>query len=323
MFPDRKMGLAAKVIGGLLTFVAAAFIYRDLDSTPAALCFAIYTIFFAVYAWINKSPLLGYASTAALALTVYFGASAMNVDQWIFPQVAVAAFFYVAGFLLRRADKVKGWDTMFLFSGLGLGIFVAVVAPAQSGGLEKSIPIAVTATLFAAEAFARKNAWLGFPTNVLYLVSYFVILNELKVDEPQFYSVGAAALGLLQHYLLRRAGNKTAAFITGLVSQLVLLGASYIQMADTGELKYFFLLFFQSLAVLVYGIVIRSRSLIIAPISFVVLAVITILYNALKDLSLVFIIGITGILLLTLGILAVVMRERITNLAERFSDWDA
>jgi hypothetical protein len=42
-----------------------------------------------------------------------------------------------------------------------------------------------------------------------------------------------------------------------------------------------------------------------------------------RDLSLVFIIGITGILLLAIGILAVVMRERITALAERFGDWEA
>ena len=69
--------------------------------------------------------------------------------------------------------------------------------------------------------------------------------------------------------------------------------------------------------------VMRSRSLIIAPISFAVLAVVTVLYNALKDLTLVFIIGIAGIVLLALGILAVVMRERITDMAERFSDWDS
>ncbi|MFZ5856157.1 MAG: hypothetical protein ACOYZ6_04940 [Chloroflexota bacterium] len=322
-FQNRKTSLATKVIGGLLTFVAASFIYRTLEFTPAALCFAAYSVFFAIYAWINKNPLLGYASTASFALTVYFGASAMNVEKWIFPQIAVAAIFYAAGFLLRRAAKANGWDRVLLFSGLGLGTFVALAAPMQAGGLEKSIPIAVTATLYAAEAFARKNVWLGFPANALYLVSYFVILGELNVEEPQFFSVGAAALGLLQHYLLARAGSHRAAFITGLVSQLVLLGTSYVQMVDTGELRYFFLLFFQSLAVLVYGIVIRSRSLVIAPIIFVVLAVITILYNALKDLSLVFIIGITGIILLSLGILAVVMRERITNLAERFSDWDA
>ena len=61
----------------------------------------------------------------------------------------------------------------------------------------------------------------------------------------------------------------------------------------------------------------------IAPIAFVVFGVMTVLYSALKDLSLVLIIGVTGITLLGLGILAVIMHERITTLAERFSDWNA
>lgn len=322
-FPSRNASLAAKVIGGLLAIASVPIIAGELTSSAAAFCFAVYAVFFAVYAWLHKIPPFGYASTASLALTVYFGASAMNVDNWLFLQIGLAVLFYAAGFLLRRADKAKGWDAMFLFSGLGLGTFTALLAPFTTGGPENAIPIAAAATIYAAEAFARKNVWLGFPANILYLIAWFTLLNKLNVEEPQFYSVGAAALGLLQHYLLRRAGSKTASFITGLVSQLVLLGTSYIQMVDTGELKYFFLLFFQSLAVLAYGVVVRSRSLVIAPISFAVLAVLTILYNALKDLSLVFIIGITGIILLTLGILAVVMRERITAWAERFGDWEA
>ena len=119
------------------------------------------------------------------------------------------------------------------------------------------------------------------------------------------------------------ANQSLKPFIMGILSQLVLLGTSYIQMVETGELKYFFLLLFQFLAMLAYGIVVRSRSLVIAPIAIVVLAVLTVLYNALKDLSLVIIIGVLGLILLTLGIFAVVMRERITSMAERFSDWNA
>ena len=275
------------------------------------------------YAWLHKKPIIGYASTSALALAIFFGLQAVHQNQWLLPLIAVAVVYYAAGYFLRRADKAKGWDMMLLFSGLGLGTLVALAAPSQAGGLEKAIPIAIAATFYAAEAFARKNVWLGFPANGLYLMAYFVILSELKVDEPQFFSVGAAALGLLMHYLLTRAGNKTTAFITGLLSQLVLLGTTYIQLINTGELKYFFVLFFQALVVLGYGIIVRSRSLVIAPISFAVLAVVTILYNVMRDLSLVFIIGITGILLLAIGILAVVMRERITSLAERFGDWEA
>jgi len=67
----------------------------------------------------------------------------------------------------------------------------------------------------------------------------------------------------------------------------------------------------------------RSRSLVFAPIGIVVLATLTILYSALQNLSLVIIIGVSGLVLLTLGILAVLMRERITSFVEKFNDWNA
>jgi hypothetical protein len=155
------------------------------------------------------------------------------------------------------------------------------------------------------------------------LISYFTLLIELDVEEPQYFSIGAALLGMVMHFLLVRAKSKTGAFIMGMLSQLTLLGTTYIQMVSTEKLGFFFVIFAQSLAVLVYGIVMRSRSLVIAPIAFAVLATMTVLYSALKDLSIVVIVGVTGIVLLVLGILAVLMRERITTLAEQFSDWNA
>ena len=322
-FPARRLERLAKAAGALLAVAAAGLIATELSEFAAALCFGIYTLFFAVYTGLHKNAQMVYAPAVFLALTVHFGFRAVGFDAWLFPQIALAATYYAVGFVLRLFGRAGGWDSVLRFSGLGLGTFVALFAPIQAGGLERSVPIAIAATLYAAEAFARRNVWLGFPANGFYLMAYFVFLNGLKVDEPQFFSVGAAALGLLQHYLLRRAGQKSAAFFMGIVSQLVLLGTSYIQMTGTGELKYFFLLLFQFLAMLAYGIVVRSRSLIIAPIAIVVLAVLTVLYNALKNLSLVIIIGVTGIALLALGILAVVMRERIAAITERFSDWDA
>ncbi len=193
------------------------------------------------------------------------------------------------------------------------------------GGLDAAIPVAIAATLWAVEAFAKRNVWLAFPANGLYLLAYFIILGELNVDEPQFYSIGAALLGLVQHYLLTRAGSRSGAFIMGMLSQFVLLGTTYIQMIVVIPVPemfhYFVLLFFQSLAVLAYGIVIRSRSLTLFPIGFVVLGVITLSFLATGGLGTVFIVGCTGILLLGLGILAVLMRERLAKLGERMSDW--
>jgi hypothetical protein len=228
----------------------------------------------------------------------------------------------MAGLVLRIYKRFEGWSMTFLYSGLGLGIIVSMAAPIL-GGVDAALPVAVAATLWAMEAFTRKNVWLAFPANGLYLLAYFIILLELKVDEPQFFSMGAALLGLIQHYLLVRAESKTGAFIMGMLSQFILLGTTYIQLISQSELVYFFVLFFQSLAVLVYGLVIRSRSLTLFPIAFVVLGVVTILYSALKGLATLYVIGCTGIVLLMLGIFAVLLRERISKMSERLSEWKA
>jgi hypothetical protein len=148
-----------------------------------------------------------------------------------------------------------------------------------------------------------------------------MILAELNVDEPQYYSIGAALLGMLMHLLLTSAGSKTGAFLAGMLSQLVLLGTTYIQMLSTEKLLFFFVLFIQSMVVLTYGLIQRSRSLVITPIVFAVLGVITVVYSALKGLGPVILIGSTGVLLLAAGIVAVLMRERITRLGEQLSEW--
>jgi hypothetical protein len=92
-------------------------------------------------------------------------------------------------------------------------------------------------------------------------------------------------------------------------------------------LIYFVVLFFQSIAVLVYGIIIRSRSLTFMPIFFLVVGVLSVIYivvyELLEVITTIMMVGCTGLLLLVLGIIAVLMRERISKLGERLSDWKA
>lgn len=322
-FKDRKVANFVRLIGGGITVVNVLSLWFYSPYAQAAICFSVYTVFFAVYAWLYGRSLLGYAATAALPLAILFTFRATDREGWLFALIAVAVLYYLLKYFVSGASSPAKWDELFLYSGLGLGTLVALAAPFQAGGVGYALPIAVAATLFAAEAYTRRNVWLAFPANGLYLLSYFVLLVRLDVDEPQYFSIGAAVLGMLMHYLLVQAKSKVGAFSMGMLSQLVLLGTTYIQMVSTSRLSFFFILFVQSLLVLAYGIVMRSRSLVIAPIGFAVLGVVTVLYSALKDLSLVVIIGVTGLILLSLGILAVVMRERITTLAERFSDWEA
>jgi hypothetical protein len=295
-------------------------IWGELDPVTSTIYFSLYAIFFGLYAYFQRDPLLGYLVTAFLTLTVVKLWEVVRFERWIFPLIALAVLYYVSGYVLRRNQKAKGWDETLLYSGLALGVLTSFSALFE-GGLESSIPVAITATLFAAEAFALRNVWWALPANTFYLMSYFMILFELNVEEPQYYSIGAALLGMLMHFLLTRAGSKTGAFIAGMLSQLVLLGTTYIQMVSTSRLSFFFVLFVQSMLVLIYGLIQRSRSLVITPIVFAVLGVITVVYSALKGLGPVILIGSTGVLLLMAGIVAVLMRERITRLGEQLSEW--
>jgi hypothetical protein len=318
----RILKWPVRTIGACLAIVNYGYLFFDGDATMGAVGFGVYTLLFLVISLLYRQQTLLYTFTFTLPLFVTFLFREFGVTKWIHPVIGIAAIYYGIGLIMRSSNRGKGWDLTLLTSGLGLATFVSIASPIL-GGLDAAIPVAIAATLWAVEAFTKKNAWLAFPANLLYLLAYFIILFELNQNEIQFFSIGAALLGLFQHYLLVRADSRTGAFITGMVSQLVLLGTTYIQMLSTQELGYFFVLFFQFLVVLTYGIVIRSRSLTFTPIVIIVLGVITVLYSAFKGLNTVVLIGCTGIIMLVFGIIAVLMRERITKLGERLSSWGA
>ncbi len=320
--------IPARLVGGLATFASVIYMLAStqVPAAEATAIFWIYAAFFLLSAVVYRSAWVGYFFTAALALGLFYFVRALEAENWLAPQVALAIAFYVGGLLLARARSRNSWAVVLRLSGLGLGLLASFGAPLQ-GGMTASLPVAAAATLYAVEAFRVRNVWLGFPANGLYLLAYFIILFELNVDQPQYYSLAVAALGLLMHFLLVRSGSARGAalgaFITGMVSQLVLLGTTYIQMYSTNQLSYFIMLFFQGLAVLGYGILIRSRSLVITPLSFIVLGVITVVLSVLSGVPTAIIIGCTGLALLAAGILAVVMRERILAAGDRLGGWRA
>ncbi len=327
----------AWVFRGLGALVASLntfdLLFNGSDSQIAAICFALYMLFFLAQTWFYRQPLLGYSFSLYSILTLIFALQTFDQPKWALPLTLLATVFYAGGYFLRKNSPASGagsqpadssfrWPFILWTSGLGAGVLATLASPAQ-GDLSAAIPAAVTATMIAVEAFDRRNVWLGFPANAFYLASYFILLLELNVDEPQFFSIAAAALGLLMHYLLTRAGSRTGAFVTGMVSQLVLLSTTYIQFFSTEDTVFFFAIFFQALAVLAYGVVIRSRSLVITPLVFLVLSVLTVAYGLLQGILTVVLIGCTGMLLLLLGIFAVIMRDRFKQISERFSEWGA
>lgn len=318
----RPLKTAVRGMGGLLALASYGFLFTESDASFAAFGFGLFSLLFLTVSLLYRRATLFYAFTLTLPLFVTFLFRMFELTKWIHPVIFIALIYYAAGFFLLTIKRATTWGNTLLYSGLGLGVACSIAAPVL-GGLDTAIPVAVAATLWAAEALRKKNVWLALPANGLYLLAYFIILVELNVDELQFFSMGAALLGLFQHYLLTRADARKGAFVMGMLSQFILLGTTYTEMVNRNELIYFFVLFFQSLAVLVYGIVIRSRSLTFFPIGFVVLGVFTVVYSTLEGVAAIFLIGCTGVILLMLGILAVLARERISKLGERISDWKA
>lgn len=312
-------------LAGAATLVALLTTGFD-EPGRATLALVIVAGFVTLFALIERRPLLGYGATASLALALGFGLVWQEQEQWVLPLVGLASLYYLSGLAATWLGRFGAWAEVLRWSGLGLGTLIALSAPIQ-GGAGGVIGAALVATYFAIEAFRLRWVWLGLPANLLYLVAYFTLLVQLDVSQPQFYSIGAALLGFVMHYFLVRSGSRWAAFFTGLLSQMILLGTSYIQMFSTEQILYFFVLFLQALVVLVYGLVVRSRSLVLAPIIFVVLGVITVALSVLAGIPALILVGCTGLLLLLLGIAALVMREKllaVTNqLGERFSGWQA
>ncbi|MFH2102378.1 MAG: hypothetical protein ABIJ39_03360 [Chloroflexota bacterium] len=318
---DAKM--VTRGLGGFSALATPIFVsIPEFEATVGLFVCAGLAAFFVLQTRVYRRAHLGYAATAFFTLAVLYTNLRFVEGRWLWAMIVTAMAFFGLSFLTGRL-KQPGWDSVLRNSGLILASLTGFSAPFERSGLIASLPVAITASLWAVEAFRRRNIWLGFPANGFYLMAYFMILATVQVDQPQFYSVGAASLGMAMHYLLVRAGSKTGAFLTGMLSQLILIGTSYIQFVSTEDISYFVVMFLQSLAVLVYGIVVRSRSLVITPIVLVILGVVTVIFGALRGISTVILIGCTGIGLILLGIAALLLRERITSLRDQLKDWHA
>ncbi len=285
----------------------------------AAVAYLIMGVGLGAYALLYPQPHLGYLATASSSLALVFFVIYQQHTDWLWSFLGLSLVYYLVGLSLKTIFKVEGWDKVLRVSGLLLG-GITVVSALFEGGQPSVIVIALIATMYAFEAFRQRNVWLGFPTNAFYLAAYFMALHELEVIEPQFYSIGAALLGVIMHYLLVRGDNLVAAFITGLVSQLILLSTTYVQMVSSDKLSFFFILFFQSLVMIIYGLVVRARSFIIVPIIFVLLSVITVAFSVLSGIPTAIIIGCTGFILLLLGILSLALRKQLLDAADRLGE---
>ena len=330
-----------------------------LHGAIVLLVYAVYGVGFALE---DERPWIGYLSAAGLAGSLVFLLDLARASNYILPLALLAGVYYGASLFLRgwagrtpaapsgeagtdgagASGEVEAsaaplklapggdWGEVLQTSGLTLGALVGLAA-LFSGNAAAVLGETLVATCFAVEALRRRNVWLGYPANFFYFIAYTLALRLLEVRQPQMFTIAAALLGIIMHYLLVRAdpqrgrGSAWAAFITGLLAQLILLSTTYVQMVGSEQLRFFFLIFFQGLALLVYGLVVRSRSFVFVPVGFLIVSVVTVALSVLSGVPTALIIGCTGFTLLGLGILALVLRQRLLEATEawmeRLNNW--
>ena len=95
---DLQWRLPPRVYGVVFTLYTSFALLVQNESNHAAICFTIYTLFFAAYAFKQRKAIFGYLPAAYLPLAILFGLNFLEVD-------AMAARAYRAGgFVFHRRD---------------------------------------------------------------------------------------------------------------------------------------------------------------------------------------------------------------------------
>jgi hypothetical protein len=317
--PGRYWQLAGVALAGLI-FAATLLNQSHLSALAVALCASLFAIHASYRA--PKVTWLTYLAALGYAWVVWMEVGLWGSDNPALPLAFLAAAFYGIALLTPRIPALRT-GRQWKYSAFALGTVSALLALIETGpyGI---LAAAIGATLYALEAFRRRSVWWGYPTNTLYFIAYCVALRELRVSEPQYYTIGAALLGIIMHYLVVHSAendrHRWIAFATGVLAQLVLLSTTYIQMVVYVDLKFFLILFSQGLVLLAYGLVVRSRSFVLTSTGFLVLGVLTVAFRILSGLSTALIIGITGLALLALAIAGLSFRARIASVAGQIAD---
>ncbi len=287
--------------------------------------FLVYGIYWIAYSLLDQRPWLSYFAAALFTMGLMHPVARLGTQYLAAALSGLALAFYVAwaaldrkntraysyGIPWRNSSAALTWISALYAFWLGQDTPVSIIA------------VSVCASIYALEAFRKRNVWLGYPANSLYFCAYLLALWTLDVKEPQYYSMGAALLGIIMHYLVVRSAEKSqhkwVAFITGILAQMVLLSTTYIQMVDRHDFTFFSIIFFQSLALLIYGLVVRSRSFVLLPVFFLVLSALTVALTILSGLSTALVIGITGMIMLFIGIAGLGFRLKIAAATEQFN----
>jgi hypothetical protein len=268
-------------------------------------------------------PLLTY-----LSLLIIFGAlfyvlhmiGEDSLDSWPAFAAGLCAVFLATAELFRGEPWMELFGVPLRFTGMSLMAIPMIGAVIIFEPLLAAVTFAIAGIAYAAEAALQKIVELAYLSVGSFVVVIAALLMYFEVTEPQAYTipVGVAFLGVGWNERLR--GQTITYRVATLLGLVILMGSAFFQSLPQGEYIYAYLLGFESLVAVAWGIHTHSRG-------YVQLGVLALFMNAVVQFGPAFLelprwiqIGVTGSILLGIGLAALFKRDEILTARKKLAD---
>ena len=268
------------------------------------------------FAALKLPPVLTYVGLAMVFVGQLYVIS-LSVQAWqIWPvySVLLCALFVALAWLLHRGRLSHIYSQPLRLAGLGLTLvsLIGVVFVSTFDSPLIAATFAISGTLYAADAAARRQLYLGYLGGAALLLALWAILWYAGVAELQAYTLPFGLALVALGWNERRHGVRTSYRAATLLGLLILMGSAFIQSLDS--VIYAVLLLIEGAAAVGWGARTHSRG-------YVEVGVLSLLANALAQFGPAFVelprwvqLGSIGALLLGSGLAALFRREQILTL---------
>ena len=324
--PLRWAGLA---LMGLPLLAAIVLLLTGDWVLLAAVTFAIAALIYGFDGTVRRVHWLAWATVALIFIEHFFVMVAVGLEvEGIWPAITagLCAAFVALAWLLRRTWLADLYGAPLRWGGLvlmGLPLLAAVaLLLIGDWAVLLAVTFAIAGLTYGADGALRRVVWLVYLGIASLVVVIWGVFIALDVGEPQSYILpaGLALLGVgWNERRLERSLTYQGSLVAGLV---LLMGSAFVQSLGRGNWPYALLLLVESLVALGWGARKHLRRL-------VQVGGLALLANGIAQVGPAFVglsgwiqLGLTGAVLFTVGIVALIKREEILAARQRLTtEW--
>jgi hypothetical protein len=324
--PLRWAGLALMAIPMLASMILTMF---GAGPIPAVLALAIAGLTYGFDGIVRRVPWLAWVTVALVFVWQFFVQAAVGIGlSGIWPAItaSVCAAFIALAWVLRGHGLEDLYGVPLRWGGLALfGIPLLGAAGLlllADGAVLLAVTFSIAGLTYIADGTLRRALWLTYLGIGSLVVAIWGVLMALEVREPQafVFPVGLTLLGI--GWNERRHGRSLPYQGCSVPGMAVLMGTAFIQSLGPDGWPYALLLLAESSIAIGWGVWKHlKRCVQVGGFALLANAVVQ-LGPALVELSSWIQIGLTGAILLGVGMLALLRREEILAARQRLTkEW--